>query len=97
MILSHQEYVTQHEYDNLKKFVANCGIIILLGGNEFYAEVKYDNNTDKITLVRGHNWAFNGKSAWKSAQERWLNETRQWMDSNYPCCFDDLILRNNTF
>ena len=30
-------------------------------------------------------WAFNGKSAWKSVDERWKNETSQWVGSNYLC------------
>jgi hypothetical protein len=98
LILSHQEYVTQREYDNLKKFVANGGILILLDGNVFYAEVKYDETTDKITLVKGHGWAFNGKSAWRTIEERWENETSQWIGSNYLCCYeDDIIFRNNPF
>jgi glutaredoxin-related protein len=98
LILSHQEYVTQREYDNLKKFVANGGILTLLDGNVFYGEVMYDEITDKITLVKGHGWAFNGKSAWKSIAERWANETSQWVGSNYLCCFDDdIIFRNNPF
>jgi glutaredoxin-related protein len=95
LILSHQEYVTQREYDNLKKFVANGGILILLDGNVFYAEVRYDEITDKITLVKGHGWAFDGKSAWKSIEERWEDETSQWIGSNYLCCFDDDIIFNN--
>jgi hypothetical protein len=83
IILGHQEYVTQKEYANLKKFVANGGIMILLDGNVFFAEVKYDRNTDNITLVKGHSWAFNGKSAWRSISERWEEETKQWVGSNY--------------
>lgn len=83
LILGHQEYVTQNEYDNLKKFVSTGGTLILLDGNVFYAEVKYDKNTGKITLVKGHSWAFNGKSAWRSISERWRNETAQWIGSNY--------------
>jgi len=98
LILSHQEYLTQREYDNLKKFVANGGMLILLDGNVFYGEVKYDEITNKITLVKGHGWAFNGKFAWKSIEERWANETSQWVGSNYLCCFgDDIIFRNNPF
>lgn len=98
LILSHQEYVSQREYDNLKKFVANGGILILMDGNVFYAEVRYDETTDKITLVKGHTWAFNGKSAWKDVRERWLNETSQWIGSNYLCCDTrDIIFRNNPF
>jgi hypothetical protein len=83
MILGHQEYVTQDEYDNLKRFVANGGTMIILDGNVFYAEVKYDRNTDDITLVKGHSWAFNDESAWRSVNERWKNETAQWVGSNY--------------
>jgi len=83
VILGHQEYVTQKEYTNLKKFVANGGTMILLDGNVFFAEVKYDRNTDNITLVKGHSWAFNGKSAWRSISERWEEETKQWVGSNY--------------
>jgi N,N-dimethylformamidase beta subunit-like, C-terminal len=98
LILSHQEYVSQREYDNLKKFVANGGILILLDGNVFFAEVNYDASTDKIKLVKGHHWAFNGKSAWQSVRETWANETSEWVGSNDLCCFgSDIIFRNNPF
>ncbi|MBV9176796.1 MAG: hypothetical protein JO297_07135 [Nitrososphaeraceae archaeon] len=83
IILGHQEYVTQKEYDNLRKFVANGGTMIILDGNVFYAEVKYDRSNQTVTLVKGHWWAFNGKSAWKSVGERWKNETSKWVSSNY--------------
>jgi hypothetical protein len=63
IILGHQEYVTQKEYDNLKQFVSDGGTMIILDGNVFYAEVKYNSNKDTMTLVKGHSWAFNGKSA----------------------------------
>jgi hypothetical protein len=85
LILGHQEYVTQKEYDNIKKFVANGGTLIILDGNVFFAEVNYDINTQTVTLVKGHWWAFNGKSAWKSVGERWKQETSRWMGSNYLC------------
>ncbi|MGA8564091.1 MAG: N,N-dimethylformamidase beta subunit family domain-containing protein [Nitrososphaeraceae archaeon] len=71
VILGHQEYVTQREYDNFKQFVGDGGTMIILDGNVFYAQVKYDSNTGNITLVKGHGWAFNGLSAWKSVNERW--------------------------
>jgi hypothetical protein len=38
-----------------------------------------------ITLAKGHGWAFNGKSAWKSIGERWADETSRWVGSNYLC------------
>ena len=52
IILGHQEYVTQKEYDNLKRFVANGGTMLILDGNVFYAEVKYDHVKDIVSLVK---------------------------------------------
>jgi hypothetical protein len=83
LLFGHEEYVTQQEYDNLKRFVANGGTMILIDGNIFYAQVRYDRNNQTVTLVKGHGWAFNGKSAWISILERYENETRQWVGSNY--------------
>ena len=95
IILGHQEYVTQKEYDNFKQFVGNGGTMIILDGNVFYAEVKHDNNTDTVTLVKGHSWAYNGKSAWRSVDERWKNETAQWVGSNYISGISKFV--NNPF
>jgi hypothetical protein len=97
LILGHQEYVTQQEYDNLKRFVANGGTMILLDGNVFYAQVKYDRSTHTLTLVKGHGWAYNGKSAWKSVRERWANETSEWVGSNYLCFSCKAAFPNNPF
>src|SRR5215468_7940382 len=97
VILGHQEYETQKEYDNLKRFVANGGTMILMDGNVFYAQVKYDRNAHTITLVKGHGWAFNGKSAWRSVGERWPNETSQWVGSNYLCYSCNVTFANNPF
>lgn len=97
LILGHQEYVTQQEYHNLKHFVANGGILVLMDGNIFYAEVKYDKNSHKITLVKGHGWAYNGKSAWRSVSERWVNETSQWVGSNSYCYSCNVTFANNPF
>lgn len=52
LILGHQEYVTQNEYDNLKRFVSAGGTMIILDGNVFYAEVKYDRNTGSSHLLK---------------------------------------------
>jgi aspartate carbamoyltransferase regulatory subunit len=84
-VLGHQEYVTQQEYDNMKKFVTNGGTMMLLDGNVFFVEVKYNAHTKTESLVKGHWWAFNGKSAWHSIGERWPQETSQWVGSNYLC------------
>jgi hypothetical protein len=97
VILGHQEYETQREYDNLKRFVANGGTMILMDGNVFYAQVKYNRNAHTITLVKGHGWAFNGKSAWRSVGERWPNEISQWLGSNYLCYSCNVTFANNPF
>src|ERR1051325_10297456 len=96
LILGHQEYVTQQEYNNLKKFVVNGGTLIILDGNVFFAQVKYDKHTQTVALVKGHWWAFNGKSAWKSVGERWKQETSQWIGSNYLCYQDRKSTRLNS-
>ncbi len=95
IVLGHQEYVTQTEYYNLKNFVSNGGTTILLDANVFYAQVRLDRNTDTITLVKGHGWAFNGESAWKSVSERWAKETSQWVGSNYLCYSCDITFAND--
>lgn len=97
LILGHQEYVTQKEYDNLKRFVANGGTLIVLDADPFYAEVKYDKHTQTVTLVKGHGWAFNGKSAWKSVNERWKKDTSDWIGSNYLCYLCEITFLNNPF
>jgi hypothetical protein len=97
LIIGHQEYVTQSEYDNLKQFVANGGTLIVLDGNVFYAQVRYDRNTDFVTLVKGHGWTFNGKSAWKSVNERWKKETSDWLGSNYLCYSCKITFLDNPF
>src|SRR5215213_9571162 len=84
LFLFHQEYVTQAEYDNLKKFVVqNGGTIVFNDANIFTVEVKYDSATNTVTLVRGHDWAYDGNSAWRAESERWLNENQQWVGSNF--------------
>jgi hypothetical protein len=95
VILGHQEYVTQQEYDYLKNFVSNGGTVILLDANVFYAQVKFDRTSDSITLVKGHGWAFNVKSAWKSVAERWAKETSEWVGSNYLCYSCDITFAND--
>jgi hypothetical protein len=97
LVLGHQEYVTQQEYNNLRTFVANGGTMILLDGNVFYAQVGYDKTTQTITLIKGHGWAFNGKSAWKSVRERWNVETSQWVGSNTFCFLCRIKFANNPF
>ena len=100
LILFHNEYVTQNEYDNLKKYVSNGGKIIFTTSNALYAEVKYYQDLKTISLVKGHSWAFNNVSAWKSVNERWLEENSEWVGSNYASkckTFKNYKLSNNPF
>lgn len=84
LILGHQEYVTQKEYDNLKDFVANGGILICLDGNIFYAEVTYNEPAQTVTFVKGHRFSFDGKLGWLGdLYERWRNQTSDWLGSNF--------------
>ena len=101
LLLGTNEYVTQQEYNNLKKFVSNGGTLMVLTGGVLYAEVRYDKATDSVTLVKGHGWNFDGKVAHAGLRERWENETRHWMGSNlydhYYYEKDYNILYNNPF
>jgi hypothetical protein len=100
LFLFHQEYVTQAEYDNLNKFVVqNGGTIVFNHANMFIAEVNYDSASNTIALVRGHDWAYDGNSAWRTDNERWLEENQQWVGSNFmdDTASDDVIFLNNPF
>ena len=83
LLLFHNEYVTQSEYNNLKQFVKNGGTIVFIDSNVFYAEVRYDRDNHTITLVKGHGWKFDGKAARRSVPERWYNETKEWVGGNF--------------
>jgi hypothetical protein len=78
LILFHQEYVTQEEHNNFKQFVKNGGTLILVDSNAFFAEVGYDSLTKVVTLVSGHAWQYNGKTAWKGVYDRWKEDTSNW-------------------
>ena len=103
LFLFHQEYVTQVEYDNLKKFVVeNGGTIVFNDANIFTVEVKYDSIDNTITLVRGHGWAYDASlgSAWRAESERWLEENQQWVGSNFieiPANDKDVTFSNDPF
>ena len=97
LILGHSEYVTQNEYSNFKKFVENGGVVILLDANTFYAEVDYDPLNNKVTLVKGHYWAFDGEKAWRDVKERWADETTDWAGSNFGCSSCIITFNNNPF
>ncbi len=83
IILFHQEYVTADEYYNLQTFVSNGGTLIFADANTFTVEVTYSKETDSVTLVKGHNWQYDGKVAQPGPGERWLDETSSWVGNNF--------------
>ena len=44
-----------------------------------------DSLTKVVTLVSGHGWQYNGKTAWKGVYDRWKEDTSNWTGSNYIC------------
>jgi N,N-dimethylformamidase beta subunit-like, C-terminal len=99
LMLLHNEYATQDEYDNLKQFVKNGGTIVFIDPNTLYAEVSYDRDNDTIRLVKGHDWEFDGKTARSSVQERWYNETKEWVGGNFLATDikENITFTNNPF
>ena len=99
LILAHGEYATQTMYNNYMRFVRNGGTVIGLDGNLFFAEVKYNKDNSTITFVKGHGWEFDGNSAKKSVRERWFNQTREWVGSNFleSDIHDNITFKNNPF
>jgi len=99
LFLFHQEYVTPSEYHNLEKFVQNGGVIVFNDANILTTEVRYDKNNNTVTLVEGHTWKYNGQSAWRAESEKWANETREWVGSNFlqDPTKDNVTFANNPF
>jgi len=99
LVLLHNEYVTQTEYDNLKKFLNNGGSIVLLTGNVFYGEILYDKEDCTVTLKKGHDWEFDGKSVRKSVSERFLDDNSKWFGSNFVVSDmkDQVVFERNPF
>jgi len=99
LFVLHDEYVTQESYENLKKFVQNGGVIVFLDGNIFYGEVELDEENCTVTLVKGHDWEFDGQVAKKSVSERYFDENQTWMGSNFIInqLDSEVIFGNNPF
>jgi hypothetical protein len=99
LVIFHDEYATQSMYNNYKRFVSNGGTIIFVDANVFIAEVDYNKDNHTITLVKGHTWEFDGKSARKSVDERWFEENKEWVGSNFlaGAITDKIYFKNNPF
>ena len=83
LIMLHNEYATKNEYDNLRQFVKNGGTIVFLDSNILFAEVRYDKQSQTVTLVKGHDWEFDGEVARRSVSERWYDENKEWVGGNF--------------
>ena len=63
----------------------------------FYAEVSYDPTNNKITLVKGHYFGFDGQKAWVDVKEIWADETTEWVGSNFYYSSCTITFGNNPF
>jgi hypothetical protein len=95
----HDEYVTQQQYDNLKRFVFNGGTLVFIDSNAFYAEVSYDKAECSVTLLKGHDWEFNGEFARRGVSERYQEENKEWAGTNYMinALWDPVSFKNIPF
>jgi hypothetical protein len=84
LVLGHQEYVTAKEYANFKNYVASGGTLLCMDGNLFYAEVKFI-PPNKVLFVDGHGITYNPQTqmAGNAEFEKWFEETRGWLGSNF--------------
>src|SRR5919199_1602727 len=85
LVLGHEEYVTQKEYNNFRRFVSDGGTIIFINGNMFYGEVSYDKDKNTVTLLKGHSWQYDtikNVATRSSIMERWFSENKEWVGSN---------------
>ena len=83
LFLLHDEYVSDEGYNNYKRFVSNGGTIVFLNGNMFYAQVRYDPKMCTVTLVKGHDWIFDGKAVIKADHEAYFDDKKEWVGSNF--------------
>jgi hypothetical protein len=60
------EYLTGQEYNQLVKFVAGGGRLLIMGGDAFQVRVIYNPKNHYETYVLGHGFAFNNKTAWRT-------------------------------
>lgn len=88
VVVPFSEYVTLEEYLSYERFVANGGTLVMTGASNFLARVTYNSTTGMETLVRGHGWAFNGRSAWHDVFALWDKNNTNWVGSSHADCCD---------
>lgn len=89
-IVGFSEYVTLQEYLGYRNFVAKGGTLIIMDSDAFEVQVKYSPSNNFETLVKGHGWTFNGKSAWNGVFNPWQRNDTNWIGSTL-CCFHKFV------
>lgn len=103
VILLHNEYVTKKEFDA----ITSHPNVIYLYPNALYAEVQYDKDSNKIKLIRGHNypeqnitngfeWEFdNSSQEYDTECFNWqMNEVKNGLMLN---CYPEQIIFKDAF
>src|SRR5215204_1207105 len=77
-----------HEGDIFDSDGNNAYDMLFLFHQEYVTQAEYDSVDNTVTLVRGHGWAYDdgssgSRGAWRAESERWFNENRQWVGSNF--------------
>jgi len=78
------EYVSQPEYNQLVKFVASGGRVVIMGGDAWQVKVYYNPKTKYETYVVGHGFGYNNKTAWRNSL---LGYDLARFTAGIDCCF----------
>jgi hypothetical protein len=89
VVVGFSEYVTLKEYLSYEHFVEAGGTLIFLNACNFLAEVQYYPSINKVALVSGHGWTFNGTAAWSGPFSRWSSNNSNWIGSDYKLFYED--------
>jgi len=66
LVAPFSEYVTTNESQAFERFVAGGGTLVMPGSHSIEWPVVYNPATKTETFTQGHNFAWNGKTAWPS-------------------------------
>jgi hypothetical protein len=86
LVYGFAEYVSKPEYDQLVKFVAGGGRLIVMGGDAFQVHVYYNPKDHYETYVLGHGYAYNNKTAWRTVPLV-LGFDLERFTGGVDCCF----------
>ena len=89
VVVGFSEYVTSEEYQSYKHFVETGGTLIFLNACNFLAQVQYYPSVNKLALISGHGWNFNGTMAWAGPFSRWSSNNSNWIGSDYKLFYKE--------